>query len=93
MGKGIALNTTSEQIQQFESVFGPSKWSFPHKNVRVSGFCDMLIGSGLPEEKELWNWLDEQKHLPAAAHHLWLMHYAMFIDTPDEPLFDIENPD
>jgi len=89
----IALNITSEQIQQFESVFGPSKWSFLHKNVRVSGFCDMLIGSGLPEEKELWNWLDEQKHLPAAAHHLWLMHYAMFIDTPDEPLFDIENPD
>ncbi|RKY26198.1 MAG: hypothetical protein DRP83_04800 [Planctomycetota bacterium] len=89
----IALNITSEQIQQFESVFGPSKWSFLHKNVRISGFCDMLIGSGLPEEKELWKWLDEQKHLPTAAHHLWLMHYAMFRDTLDEPFFDIENPD
>jgi len=89
----IGINITSEQIRQFESVFGPSQWTFVHKNVRVSGFCDILVGSGLPEEKELWKWLDEQKRLHRSAHHLWLMHYALFIDTMDDPSFDIGNPD
>ncbi len=88
----IALNITPQQLAQFESVFGPSRWSFEHKNVRVSGFCDMLLGSGLKEERELWEWLEEQKRLPRAAHHLWLMHYALFIDRPDEPVFDIADP-
>jgi hypothetical protein len=48
----IGLNITSEQIKQFESVFGLSNWSFAHKNVRISGFCDMILNSGLPEEKD-----------------------------------------
>lgn len=89
----ISLNITAEQLRQFESVFGPSRWSFLHKNVRVSGFCDILLGSGLPEESELWQWLEDQTRLPRAPHHLWLMHYAMFIERPDEPVFDITDPD
>lgn len=89
----IALNITSEHLQRFEAVFGPSHWSFVHRNVRVSGFCDMLLGSGLPAEKELWTWLEMQKQQPRAEHHIWMMHYAMFIDTPDEPVFHIEEPD
>ena len=89
----IALNLTPQQLEQFESVFGPSRWSFVHKNVRVSGFCDMLLGSGLKEERELWNWLEAQKRLPRAAHHLWLMHYPLFLDRPDEPFFDITDPE
>ncbi|MCK4982505.1 MAG: metallophosphoesterase, partial [Victivallaceae bacterium] len=85
----LSLNITSEQIKQFESVFGSSQWSITHKNLRVSGFCDMLVNSGLPEEEKLWKWLEEQKSLPKSEHHFWLMHYALFIDNPREPNFDI----
>ena len=87
--RDLELNITSEQVRQFESVFGPTKWSFVHENVRISGFCDILLGSGLPEEAELWEWLEAQKDEPRAEHHLWLMHYALFIDAFDEPAWDI----
>lgn len=89
----LSLNITSEQLHQFESVFGPSQWSIMHKNLRVSGFCDMLVNSGLPEEEKLWKWLEEQKTIPKSQHHLWLMHYALFIDNPNEPNYDITDPD
>jgi len=81
------LNITSEQLTHFESVFGPSQWSCVHKNVRFSGFCDMLVNSGLPQEDSLWQWMEIQKNLPREAFHVWLMHYALFIDDPGEPNF------
>lgn len=85
----LSLNMTSAQLRQFESVFGPSRWSFIHRSVRVSGFCDMLVGSGLPEEEKLWAWFEEVRCQPKLLHHIWLMHYALFLDAPDERLFDI----
>jgi hypothetical protein len=80
---------TSELIRQYESVFGPSHWSHVHENLRVSGFCDMLLGSGLPEEAKLLAWLDEQRTQPKSEHHIWLMHSALFIEDAGEPIFDI----
>ena len=88
----LDLNITAEQVQNFESVYGPSNWSFEYENVRISGFCDMLLGSGLPEEAQLWEWLKEQTKLSKTDHNIWLMHYAMFINQLDEPCFDISDP-
>ncbi|MEN8255706.1 MAG: metallophosphoesterase, partial [Verrucomicrobiota bacterium] len=89
----LEICITPESLAQFESVFGPSNWSIIHKNLRVSGFCDMLLNSGLPEEEQLWKWLEAQKDQPRADHHIWMMHYALFVDRPDEGNFDIKNPD
>jgi len=86
-----ALNITSAQLRHFEAVFGPSSWSFVHKRVRFSGFCDMILGSGLPEEEPLWRWLEAQAELAAAEpsqYHVWMMHSAAFIERPDEPDWD-----
>jgi hypothetical protein len=87
------IGITSELLRQYESVFGPSAWSVTHKNVRVSGFCDMLLGSGLPEEQDLKAWLEaqraEQAENPRDEHRIWIMHYALFADAPDEPQWDI----
>ncbi len=83
------LNITLESIDRFESVFGPVWWSFVHKNLRVSAFCDMLLGSGLPREKELWQWLEAQTTTQQPNHHIWMMHYALFADSLDEPNWDI----
>jgi len=89
----VSLNLTSRRLEQFSSVFGPAWWSFVHKEVRFSGFCDMLAGSGLPEEKALWEWLDAQRRLPGARHHVWVMHSPLFLDDPHEPNFDITDPE
>lgn len=88
----ISLNITPAHIQQFESVFGPSNWSFEYRNLRVTGFCDILLGSKLQEEAALWEWLEEQAARPPATHSIWLTHYAIFLDHPDEAPFDIADP-
>mgnify|MGYP006299808373 CR=1 FL=1 len=89
----LALNMTSGQLKQFESVFGPHCWTFVHKNVRFSSFCDMVAGSGLPEEKPFWAWLEAQRDTPRAPHHVWMMHSALFTERLDEPNYDIADPD
>ncbi len=89
----VSLNLRSEHLDQFVSVFGPTQWSFVHKNARFSGFCDMLAGSGLMEEEEFWKWMESQKKQPRAKYHVWIMHYALFIDDLHEPNFDIRDPD
>lgn len=88
----VELNLRSEHLAQWESVFGPSWWSFVHKNVRFSGCCDLVAGSGLPEEKDFWDWMEAQKALPRAEHHVWILHYAVFIDDLHEPNVDITDP-
>ncbi|UCH62053.1 MAG: metallophosphoesterase [Fidelibacterota bacterium] len=85
----IGLNVTSEQLRRYSRFFGEFPWSFVHRNVRFSGFYAALAGSGLPEEEQMWQWLDDLKHLPRARHHVMTNHYALFIDDPDEPNFDI----
>lgn len=87
-----ALNITSEQLCHFEAVFGPSNWSFVHKNVRFSGFCDMILGSGLPEEEPLWQWLEAQADAEPTQYHVWVMHSAVFVERPDEPDWDPADP-
>ena len=89
----ITLNISSDQLKQFEDIFGKSSWSFVHKGVRFSGFCDMLVNSGLAEEDLLWAWLDKQKENPFEQNHVWLMHYALFIDSIDEGPFLITDPE
>ncbi|MCF6174265.1 MAG: metallophosphoesterase [Victivallaceae bacterium] len=89
----IALNMKSKNLARYEKFFGPAYWTFDHKNVRVTGFCDMLLGSSQPKEEKLWKFLEELKKLPPIDHHLILMHYAMFIDDIDEETFDITKED
>lgn len=85
----VSLNLTSRHLDSFSSVVGPAWWSFVHKEVRLSGFCDMVAGSGLPEEEALWEWLDAQRALPRARHHVWIMHSPLFVDDPRESNFNI----
>ncbi len=87
------LNITGENLSRYEKFFGPNQWTFSCKNIRVTGFCDMLMGSGLPEEKKLWEFLESLKDLPPCEHHIILTHYAMFIQTPDEKQYDLSKLD
>jgi len=88
----LALNMTSAQLKQFQDVFGPHCWSFVHKNVRFSSFCDTVAGSGLPEEDALWPWLEAQRGQQRAQHHVWMIHSALFTESLDEPNYDITDP-
>lgn len=87
------LAVTSGQLRQFASVFGPLWWSFDHRGVRFSGCPDLVVNSGLPEEEQFWHWAAEQVRRPPARHHVWIMHYALFSDHPQEPNWGIADPE
>ena len=89
----LALNVTSEELRKFASHFAPIPWSFVHRNVRFSGFYAAVAGSGLPEENGMWDWLEGLPELPRAGHHVIITHYPLFLDTLDQPTFDITKPD
>ena len=88
----ISLNIRSDHLKQFSSFFGPLWWSFKHKNVRFSGLCDIVAGSGLPEEKEFWKWMNRQEYGEKSQFHVWIMHYSLFIHDIHEPNYDIRDP-
>lgn len=91
--RDLELNITPPQLQQFEQVFGTSNWTFLHRNIRFTGFCDILLGSKLPEEDRLWEWLRQLPEKNTPSKHVVIMHYAVFIDDLYEESFDITQKD
>jgi hypothetical protein len=69
-------------------VFGPSEWSFDVGDVRFSGCNAFLLGSGLPDERILRDWLNEQKARDQPRRHVWIIHPALFADRFDEEDWD-----
>ena len=87
-GNPVSINR--RYLGTYRSVFGPSEWSFVHRNVQFSAFDAFLPGSGLPEEAELWRWLEALERSPRARFHVWVIHPALFIDHLDEPNWDVK---
>lgn len=88
-----ADNVRSEWLDRYKKWFGPIQWTFVHKNVRFSGFYETVAGSSLPEEKEMWAWLEGLASLPRARHHVIITHSPLFLDHPGEKNFDIQKPE
>ena len=86
------LCMTAERLELFSSYFGPIHWTFLHREVRFTGFFAAVAGSGLPQEACLWKILEGLPELPEARHHVAVMHYWPFIESPDEPAWDITDP-
>ena len=89
----VALNVTAADLENHCHVFGTPWWTFTHQNARFSGLGDIILGSGLPIEKRLWSWLEDQRNRPPSPWHIWLTHAPPFVQSPDEPTFDITDPD
>lgn len=86
-------NMTARRLDLFSSYFGPIHWTFLHRGVRFTGFYTAVSGTGLPHEERLWRMLERLGDLPAARHHVAMMHYWPFMEHPDEPGWDLTNPD
>lgn len=86
--EGAPMSIQPEFLDRYASVFGPSEWSFDHGGVRFSGLNAFLLGSGLPDERVLRDWLTQQADRPAPGPHVWVMHPALFADRFDEPDWD-----
>ena len=86
------LNMRAERLDLFSSYFGPIGWTFMHNEVRFTGIYAAVAGTGFPQEARLWNLLETLPRLPTARHHVAVMHYWPFIESPDEPAWDITDP-
>jgi predicted phosphodiesterase len=89
----IELNMTATRLDLFVNYFGPLHWTFQHKGVRFTGFYAAVAGSGLPHEARFWHMMERLSNLPASKHHVAVMHYWPFMETPNEPDWDITKPD
>ncbi|MEE2675486.1 MAG: metallophosphoesterase [Planctomycetota bacterium] len=85
------LNMTSERLELFTQIYGKINWTFTHKNVRFSGFYAAVAGSGLPQEKKFWDFMESLPILKPTKHHVAIMHYWLFMENPDEPDWDLTN--
>ncbi|KAA0140161.1 MAG: hypothetical protein CME32_23120 [Gimesia sp.] len=82
------LNMTGERLDLFSNYFGPLQWTFMHKEIRFTGFYAAVAGTGLPHEDRFWRMLEQLPDLPAGKHHVAVMHYWPFMESPDEPDWD-----
>ncbi len=87
------LNMTEERLRLFATYFGPIHWTFVHRDVRFSGFFAAVAGTQLPQEARLWRLLDRLPDLPRATFHVAMMHYWPFMERPDEPAWDLTQPE
>ena len=86
-------NMTSRSLDFFSSHFGPVHWTFLYRGVRFTGFFAAMAGSSLPQEERLWRMLERIPNLPPARQHVAMMHYWPFMEQPDEPAWDLTDPD
>ena len=82
--KGPAAVTT-ERIIHFEKQLGPSFFVRKQAGLRIIGVTGSLFGSGLPREKEMWNFLERELDHPADLPTIVFCHYPPFIKTVNEP--------
>jgi 3',5'-cyclic AMP phosphodiesterase CpdA len=74
---------SARRLARFAQFYGADHWAFERDGWRVLGINSMLIGSGLPQEIEQFDWIDaeleslEQKHLAVFTHQ------PLFIDVPE----------
>lgn len=87
------LNMTAQRLDLFASWFGPIHWTFVHRNVRFTGFYAAVAGTGLPQEERLWRLLERLPQLPRTQYHVAMMHYWPFIESLDEPAWDLTDPE
>ena len=56
------VSITKHAIDQYEQHFGRQRYSFEHGGCLFLVINTMLMNSGLEEEQEQWDWLEETLH-------------------------------
>jgi 3',5'-cyclic AMP phosphodiesterase CpdA len=82
---GKANGPTAERVALFEARIGPTYFVRRCAGVRIVGVNSVVIGSGLPVERAMWTWLEQELAKPAAEPTVLLTHFPPFAKTADEP--------
>jgi 3',5'-cyclic AMP phosphodiesterase CpdA len=79
---------TSHRIRSYETLAGPASFVEDVAGLRLIALNAPVMGSGLPEEWDQWNRLEEALTETAACPKVVLLHYPPFINDPGEPAGD-----
>jgi 3',5'-cyclic AMP phosphodiesterase CpdA len=81
----IKSSITHERVKRFGEGLGPNWFVREAAGVRVIGLNSCLFESGLPEEAEQWQFLEQQMAKPLPGRTILLEHYPLFLKSVDEP--------
>jgi Icc protein len=81
---GTNGEVTFQSVVNYELKWGRSYFVREKAGVRVVGVNSALFGSGLPQERRMWRFLEEALAQPAALPTLLLLHHPPFLKKPDE---------
>lgn len=82
---------TAWRVKRFEMRMGPACFARDLGGVRVIGINSPILGSRLPAEQEMWEFLETEISKPTTKPTLFLSHYPPFTKKPDEPGGDYWN--
>ncbi len=79
------ISITTRAVSQFEKYFGRQYYSFNHGDCLFVVFNSMLFNSGLAEEQEQWEWLEQIFSDNVEARIFLFAHYPLYLSSRDEP--------
>lgn len=78
------ITITKRNIELFEQHFGQQYFSFQHQQCLFIVINSMLINSGLEEEQEQWQWLEQTLQNNAGGRVFMFSHYPLYLSAVDE---------
>jgi 3',5'-cyclic AMP phosphodiesterase CpdA len=78
---GSAINAA--RYAKFATYFGADRWVIDQDNWRIIGISSMLIGSGLTQEAEQYDWIDAQLSTLGDRYLALFSHQPIYIDDTD----------
>lgn len=68
------------RVERFNRFYGRDRWSVDQGSWRLLGISSLLIGSGLPQEQEQYDWIRQQLSTLGDRHLALFTHQPLFID-------------
>jgi hypothetical protein len=84
--KKLDQPVNKDRLKRWHEVFGPDRFSLDTDSWRILGFNTELMGSGLPEEEEQWQWLSD-KLADSSRPVILFQHKPLFAWRDDETEF------
>jgi 3',5'-cyclic AMP phosphodiesterase CpdA len=83
-GQDAEQIVNAERLARWRRFLGPDRWSFGAGAWQLIGANAQLFGSGLPQEAEQRDWLNEQISAAGSKPVALFLHKPLFLDSPDE---------
>jgi 3',5'-cyclic AMP phosphodiesterase CpdA len=79
------VSITKRAMGLYEQHFGRQRYSFQHNDCLFLVINTMLLNSGLEEEQEQWDWLEQTLYDNAERRMFIFAHYPLYLSQKDEP--------